>query len=236
MNDSRDPLAQLIDADAALPGPDAPALDRAWSGIEQGLASGGPAPVLDTQPLLASPTGLGWAGLTIVALAVAAAVVAVAGVGPDPVVASPGLVPQLERPPRAPAPPEPAPDPVIAPDEPAASPTDPLTTPRAAPRTRPAKTKPKPEPQPKPSLADELALMRRLSQALSRGDNARASKLLRQHQREFPKGALLEERQAAAVRIACGRNEEGAGAKRAAFEARWPKSMHTAAIRNACEG
>ena len=209
MNDSRDPLAQLIDADAALPGPDGPALDRTWSGIEQGLASGGPAPVLDTQPLLASSTGLGWAGLTIVALAITAAVVAVAGVGPDP---------------------------VIAPDEPVPSPADPLPTPRAAPRARPAKAKPKPESQPKPSLADELALMRLLSQALTRGDNTRASKLLRQHQREFPQGALLEERRAAAVRIACGRNEEGAGAKRAAFEARWPKSMHTAAIRKACEG
>lgn len=249
MNDSRDPLAQLVDADRALPEPGAAALDRVWSGIEHGLASGAPTPVLDTKPLLAPSAGWGLGVVSVLLIAVVGASVAVLGARPDPVAASPGLIPPPEWPAAQDASPEPEPEvveqrPVSEPAVAAPAPPPPSsrTKPRRSSKPDPVRPEPdskeKPEPKPEPELgfADELALMRTVSQALARGDTARASTLLRQHERQFPKGALLEERNAAAVRIACARDHAGAGAKRAAFEKRWPKSMHAAAIRSACGG
>ncbi len=230
MNDSRDPLAQLIEADATLPGPDGPALDRVWSGIEHGLASGAPGPTLDAQPLLASAGGWGWGVLSIVVLAAAGAGLVVAGARPDPIVARAGLMAPIEQAPVTQQ--DPQPGAVDPPVEPGPSVAEPPPAPPAAPRPR---SKPDTTVA-KPSLADEIALMRSLGQALARGDHKQASTLLRRHEREFPKGALLEERRAAAVRIACARDDKTAATQRSAFEARWPKSMHAAAIRKACEG
>lgn len=249
MNDSPDPLAQLVDADRALPEPGAPALDRVWSGIEHGLASGVPSPVLDTKPLLAPSAGWGLGLVSMALIAVVGASLAVVGARPDPLAANPGLIPAPEWP--AVQDPSPEPETEVVEHQPlsepaVAAPAQPAPSSRAKPRRsskpKPLRLKPdskeKPEPKPEPELgfADELALMRTVSQALARGNTARASTLLRQHERQFPKGALLEERNAAAVRIACARNDAGAGAKRAAFEKRWPKSMHAAAIRTACDG
>lgn len=235
MNESRDPLAQLIDADRTLPEPETPVLDRVWSGIEHGLSSGAPGPVLDGQPLIAPSAGWSWTVFSVVVIAIAGAGLAVVGTRAAPTHAAPGLAPLVEQ--VSPASQEPAPQPDPNPEpEPSATPPDPTlgpAEPGPARRPRPPRAAPA-SPSPKLSLADEIALMRRLGQALARGDHKTAAGLLRRHEREFPKGALLEERRAASVRIACIRGDDNAQAKRAAFETRWPKSMHAAAIRKAC--
>lgn len=242
MNDSRDPLAQLVDADRALPEPSSPALDRVWSGIERGVASGAPGPMLDTKPLLAPSAGWGLGLVSVVLLAAVGAGLAVLGARPDAVTASPGLIAQPEWPTVSDPGPEPKAVELAPVPTPAVTTPSPPATPSRAPKRAPQRIKPdvapKPEPAaaPKLGLADELSLMRAVSQALARGDTTRASTLLREHEEQFPKGALLEERNAAAVRIACARDHASAGTKRAAFEKRWPKSMHAAAIRSACDG
>ena len=64
------------------------------------------------------------------------------------------------------------------------------------------------------SLAPETALLESARTALGRGDAAGALALLERHEREFPTGALLEERLAAKVFTLCslGRREDAARA------------------------
>jgi RNA polymerase sigma-70 factor (ECF subfamily) len=62
------------------------------------------------------------------------------------------------------------------------------------------------------SLGPETALLESARTALGRGDASGAIALLERHEREFPAGALVEERLAAKVLALCslGRREEAA--------------------------
>ena len=236
MNERRDPLATLIDADRAVEGPDGDTLQRMWTGIEQGVASGAPGPVLDTQPLLPAAGGL---GLKVLGLALVTSLVGVVALRPgddaphsvqrlSPTVEVPTVVPPA--PPKL-EPPEPLqPAPVVEPAiEQAVREPRPQRRPRAQPEPE------RPTTTPGPTLADELALMRKIGRALSAGDTRTAAALLDDHGERFPDGALKEERVAAEVRIACMRDRPDAAKRRASFERRWPKSMHAAAVASACD-
>jgi hypothetical protein len=136
-------------------------------------------------------------------------------------------------------PPEPQPEPEVAPaitadaaiemgpeDVPDPSPAKPRAT---------KKKDPAPTLSPADSLREERALIARASDALRDGDAAAALTAVKEHQRRFPDGMLIEERSAARVQALCalGRTADGTSA-REAFLARWPRSVHAAKVRVAC--
>lgn len=233
MTQREDPLAGLIDADRGHAGPDDATLERAWSRVEHSVASGAAGPVLDTAPLLASGHG----GLLTLVTVGLLAVVGLGGValsdGPTPTTARAGLVTQI-------AVPAPSPAPAIAVVE---APEAEIPAPAEVERTAPArKLERKKRPKvvaapsdPSASLVEEVQLMRKISRALSRNDLRTAKQLLARHRSEFPNGSLNEERDAAAVRVACGLGAANAASKRRAFERAWPSSIHAAAIQSSCD-
>jgi hypothetical protein len=102
---------------------------------------------------------------------------------------------------------------VTQPPAPMADPPSELPSP--APPPMPAKTLQTAEPVSTPPLRDglarEVALLSRATTALRAGNAAAALKTLDEHQRQFPRGALSEERSAAKAQALCslGRNDEG---------------------------
>jgi hypothetical protein len=114
---------------------------------------------------------------------------------------------------RVAAPPTAVVRPSPVPDEPAVetAPTDTI------PLEVTAKTSSKPPPPSPSSLAVEMRLIETARAALSGGDARRALALLEEHEREYPAGALVEERRASKVFALCelGRRAE---ATRAAAE------------------
>lgn len=98
------------------------------------------------------------------------------------------------------------------------------------------KAKPDPDPEPKPrTLADEVALIQAISKGLKQGEWKSVLKLVAEHERDFPNGQFVEERQAAKVRAQCRSGSLDAGRKAAeSFTASWPSSIHRATIREDC--
>lgn len=147
----------------------------------------------------------------------------------------------LSEPPREPVDPpeatviEPPPPPAESPLEPAV--TDVVerapiieATPRA-PRERAARV----HPEPTDSLAAELAIVSAARRALARGDGEGARAALARHAREFPEGALTEERSALEVLALCATGEHARAAAAArAFLARYPRSVSSASVRGSC--
>jgi hypothetical protein len=84
-------------------------------------------------------------------------------------------------------------------------------------------------------LSDELALVSRLHESWQRGDEAGVRRAVETHEQRFPRGTLVEEREAVKVMLAC-RNAEpvravGLGS---AFLARYPGSTHAARVVAIC--
>lgn len=81
------------------------------------------------------------------------------------------------------------------------------------------------------SLTAERALVERARVALSRHQGSMALDALAEHEATFPRGRLIEEREALRVRalVDAGRASE-AEAKARAFRARWPNSVFLSAV------
>ncbi|MCB9549952.1 MAG: hypothetical protein H6706_29440 [Myxococcales bacterium] len=118
-----------------------------------------------------------------------------------------------------------APRPAVAPTTGAAS--APATT--LAPAPAPA------VPQDEP-LAAERALLAGVAAALRRGDGAEALRGVDGHRARFPRGRLVEEREALAVRalVLAGRHDEARAAAEA-FAARFPDSLLGGGVRAAVD-
>ncbi len=83
-------------------------------------------------------------------------------------------------------------------------------------------------------LSDELALVDQIERSLREGDSQRAARLTAEHEKRFPRGALVEEREGASVLSRClsgARATSGADA----FLATHPKSPMRARILTACK-
>ena len=92
-----------------------------------------------------------------------------------------------------------------------------------------------PAPASSATLAAEVALLKQANAQLAGGDPARALALLDEHRRLYPRGALVEERDAARVLALCGagRHSEGIAA-RGRFLREHPSSPQLARVQNAC--
>jgi hypothetical protein len=89
--------------------------------------------------------------------------------------------------------------------------------------------------RPADSLAEEVAILSEVSSALHGGRPAAALKMLDEHRRKFPRGALGQERTAARIQALCalGRTKE-AHAELARLARAAPNSPHVARARKAC--
>ena len=84
------------------------------------------------------------------------------------------------------------------------------------------------------SLRSEAAMLERARGALASGDPSAAAAMLREAERKFPRGFLLEEREALWIRaLASGGQREAARARAAAFTRRFPASIQAGAIADA---
>jgi hypothetical protein len=112
----------------------------------------------------------------------------------------------------------------------------PETPPAALPRAESAeKRAPVPSSRPADSLAEEVAILSEASAALHGGRPAAALKLLDEHRKKFPRGALGQERTSARIQALCalGRTKE-AQADLARLARAAPNSPHVARARKAC--
>ena len=89
--------------------------------------------------------------------------------------------------------------------------------------------------RPADSLAEEVAILSEASSALHGGRPAAALKLLDEHRKKFPRGALGQERTSARIQALCalGRTKE-AQADLARLARAAPNSPHVARARKAC--
>lgn len=141
------------------------------------------------------------------------------------VVAPPAAAEELE-----PSAPTPAPPP--APENPAPTVNPPRKLPEPLAKRATARKRPQPGSARPPSAAStrsavvERNLLERARTALSRGKPASALQALRQHQQQYPRGTLAEERQALMV-VALASVGQGARARAAArrFKKRHPQSL-----------
>lgn len=126
---------------------------------------------------------------------------------------------------------------------PASASVTPLAPPHETPVVAVAPTAPAAPGQvrpPKPSTGEQLAAERALLDvaraAVGEGNGAGALDAVARHEKEFPAGLLVEEREALAVRalILAGRGAD-ARARGATFEQRYPSSLALAGIRAALE-
>lgn len=246
-------LDQLSEAERTAPVAPADARARVWDQVQARLEGGPAPPELDSAPLVEAAAsklplkllaallvvgaggGLAWVGLSgRAAPEPSAGVEAPAGVVAPVEPAAPSDTGETATS-RPAAPPDlPAADETDASDEP--------DTPAAAPAGVGRKRRPPVEteveqtkPGPAKTLADELALMQALSTALKQGDSSRARALVAEHERAFPSGQFIEEREAAGARALCQSGRVEAGRKRGQrFVSRWPASIHRSAVEAEC--
>jgi hypothetical protein len=102
--------------------------------------------------------------------------------------------------------------------------------------TRPAAQRPEPIPSSR-GLAAERALLDVARTALARGEPAQALAATNRHAHEYPDGALVEEREALAIKalVALGRRDE-ARTRAREFERRFPNGLMLRAVKGAVEG
>jgi hypothetical protein len=117
---------------------------------------------------------------------------------------------------------------------------DPIALPTTAPGSagaEPLLGDPRPDPIEATAAADdaELTLIREAWVAIRSGDALAGLELLREHERRFPSGALLEERLAGRAKALCelGRTAEGLAALEV-LAARSPRSPLLTTVREAC--
>jgi hypothetical protein len=214
-----DQLQQLLTAERDRPDPSVERAEQVWSQVEARLDGSQSAP--PWAPDASRPL---WPWLVLGAVAIGVAGLLAAR--PSEAAAHPvqhGAAIALT------APSFEVPSPTLSPPAPAPAATEVVEASPGAPKT-PSTTPAKPR-----SFADELALVERGRKALAAGRTAQVLAAMREHQRDFPTGALREE--AAALRTAakCGGQEPGAAAELAdRFEARWTKSVHADLVRRHC--
>ncbi len=118
-----------------------------------------------------------------------------------------------------------------APHIPAAEPESAAPAPSVVPSSTPPLA---PSPRTRDALAREVALLSRATSELRAGRPAAALKVLADHQRRFPTGALVEERRGAKAQALCllGRIDEG----RAELARLTPQSPAAATAQQVCDG
>jgi outer membrane biosynthesis protein TonB len=238
-----DKLRELELREVRMPEPAPETVERVWRGIQGQIASGGPALELKTGPLFTElPARVVSLKLILGGALVLLGVVGVGVVGSrwrteapaesEREVASEPEV-ATETPPEAPPSQPVTPIAPIVPNEVQPTAEAPPPSVVVAPK---AQSKPKPEPAPKPrTLADEVALIQAISTSLKQGAWKSVLKLVAEHERDFPNGQFVEERQAAKVRAQCRSGALDVGRKAAErFTTSWPTSIHRATIREDC--
>ncbi len=85
------------------------------------------------------------------------------------------------------------------------------------------------------ALAEEARLLRLAREGLRRGDLTAARSALDEHARQFPKGALAEDRAAYDVVLRCRVGAPHAASTLAAFKRAYPRSPHSPRLAEACE-
>lgn len=260
MTNASELLEVLKRRETEIADPSPQAAEAVWRAIQARIAAGQPAPELDTGALIGGAAKPGAILLKIVGGGVLVAIVGL-GLGAvarrePPVEGPPVQAVSVEAPAAAPAGPARVEAPPVRPADVStgAGPSSPLPPSRSsrppasdlpaidppAPSGSSKRPKPRvPEPDrgaPK-TLADEIALTRRISSELKNGAWKRTLRLVAEHERDFPDGDLVEERQAAKARALCHVADGEAGREAAAaFERRWPASIHLAVVRRDCEG
>lgn len=242
MNTPREKLSlqDLVAAEREA-APDSAADARVWAGIEHRLVHGPPPPALPPPGAGLTLTAIKLIGGLLLTAGAVGGAIALAGVEEPVATLAPALPPlaaRADEPADIPAPrlvPPPGPVAVQRSEAPAATPDPQL---RARPvktvKTGPADAAP---PAVKLDLEAELRLVAGIRAALRRGDTAAALKAIAEHKRDFPDGALVQERSAHEVEAVCaaGRGDE-ARALADAFVRRWPESTHRARVAAACRG
>lgn len=149
---------------------------------------------------------------------------------------------QRSSPASSPSPPQPTPPPARTDDAPAVS-VDAL--PVVSSRPVPAKAE-EPAPsaangpaRPEDDLTAEVALVRRIHEAQGAGNHRLVLELAREHERRFPLGRLVEERDAARTSARCSDPAEGLSAAAKAglgarFGSDYPRSSHLANVKRVC--
>jgi hypothetical protein len=85
-------------------------------------------------------------------------------------------------------------------------------------------------------LERERELVSFAQKAIAGASYTRALDLLDEHARQFPHGAMAEDRDALRVVALCrAKRFEDAERRRAQFFRRWPKSLHASRVRGACD-
>jgi len=85
------------------------------------------------------------------------------------------------------------------------------------------------------SIEEEMGVIGRANKALRAGDNAAAIGIAAEHAERFPKGQLVQEREAVRVRASCNRGDATARNDAETFLTRWPKSPYAAKVRASCK-
>lgn len=128
------------------------------------------------------------------------------------------------------------------PGEAGRAPQHPRTSGAKATRSSPRPPEPETAPGPAdpaavpPALDAELALIRTAQRELARGDTKDALVALERHEREFPSGAMVEDRVALRIIVLCRTaDRDRASSDREDFLRRWPHSVHAGRVRSACD-
>ncbi|MEM6994930.1 MAG: tetratricopeptide repeat protein, partial [Myxococcota bacterium] len=91
------------------------------------------------------------------------------------------------------------------------------------------------KPQRLAGIGRELDLIKQATQATQRGAYKTATTLLRTHKREYPRGALAQDREALRAIVLCNSGKAKAGRAAATrFARRFPDSVHTKRVHEAC--
>lgn len=231
-------LQAIFDAARDAEVPDAAVVDASWSEIERRqLAGAGPSVPVDVRGLPGFPGVTVPVTVKVVVLAVIAGTVGgIAWIAtqrsdeqqPIGARAPSAIVEGASRGQAAPATPM-MPQWSAPGDEPATQ-SAPAEVPATTRRARPTPAMPKSAEASR--LAEETALLRRAWRALEEGRSTRVATVIAIHQREFPRGALLEEREAVRAVMKC--NRTASEAARSAFERQYPGSVHAERVRRAC--
>jgi hypothetical protein len=92
------------------------------------------------------------------------------------------------------------------------------------------------EVEPAPDLAAEMAVLRRASALVRAQEGQRALQALDEHARRFPKGQLVEDREALRVQALCAAGQSEAARQAArAFEHAHPASAHLRRVRSSAD-
>lgn len=235
----------MLDALQTVDSPAAEIESRAWSAVVARTAAGDLGPTIPADPPAVVPAAAG-VGKTVVlvvgAVAVAAAIaVGLATAGDDdevapverllghaaPTMPAPAIAPMAE------------PEPAIVPEpEPEIAPAI-VPAPTKAPRVR-AKTessKPAPVDDGPDALEREMRLMSDARAALGAGDAARAIGLLKDHAKQFPRGAFVLEREVSWITALCALGKTDAARTRSdAFLRKHGSHPLAAKVRASCGG